>query len=233
MKRTLLDEIQAARRANTPVALVTTLRSGVQTLVFEDSTATTAGLTQDLLQLVADAIGSDRSQSAVTPEGEVFVHVFSPPRRLVVIGAVHIAQALIPMARALGYQVTLVDPRGAFASAERFPDVDIDARWPDEALSALRPDRRTAVVTLTHDPKLDEPALIEALRSDAFYVGSLGSRKTHAGRIKRLVAGGVDSDQLKRIFGPVGLDLGALSPAEIALAIMAQITKVFRKGIGT
>ena len=149
---------------------------------------------------------------------------------LVVVGAVHIAQALLPMARACGYDPMLIDPRGAFGSAERFPGETILEDWPDEALAALAPDARMAVVTLTHDPTLDDPALRIALRSPAFYVGCLGSTRTHAKRLERLRAEGFTEAELARIHAPVGLDIGAKSPAEIALSVMAQVTRVLRKG---
>ena len=144
------------------------------------------------------------------------------------VGAVHIAQTLVPMASLTGYDVTVVDPRRAFASDARFPGVDVRTDWPDEALEALKPDARTAVVTLTHDPKLDDPALDLALRSDAFYIASLGSKRTHAGRLERLGALGHDQATLARIHGPAGLTIGAVSPAEIALSVMAEMTGVLR-----
>jgi xanthine dehydrogenase accessory factor len=158
--------------------------------------------------------------------------VFNPPLRLVVVGAVHIAQTLVPMAGLAGYDVTVVDPRRAFASDARFPGVDVRQDWPDEALEALEPDARTAVVTLTHDPKLDDPALDVALRSDAFYIGALGSKRTHAGRRERLTELGHDARALDRIHGPAGLAIGAVSPAEIALSVMAEMTQVLRQGGG-
>ena len=166
-----------------------------------------------------------------TREGAVdgaFVNRYPPPLRLAIVGAVHIAQALVPMARLLGYDVKVVDPRGLFGAAARFGDVDIDGRWPDEALAAWQPNAASAVVTLTHDPKLDDPALLAALASPAFYIGALGSRRTHAARLERLAAAGVASDQLTRIHGPAGLDLGAAGPAQIALSVAAQMTAAWR-----
>jgi xanthine dehydrogenase accessory factor len=145
---------------------------------------------------------------------------------------VHIAQTLVPMASLAGYDVTVVDPRRAFASDARFPGVDVRQDWPDEALEALAPDARTAVVTLTHDPKLDDPALDVALRSEVFYIGALGSKRTHAGRLERLAELGHDPSNLERIHGPAGLAIGAVSPAEIALAVIAEITQVLRQGGG-
>jgi xanthine dehydrogenase accessory factor len=184
--------------------------------------------------------GALRSDRALEVDGRLYTP-YNPPLRLLVVGAVHIAQALAPMARRTGYAVTVIDPRGAFAARPRFAD-DADEGeaavpplvlrddWPDEALDALAPDARTAVVTLTHDPKLDDPALDRALRSDAFYIGALGSRKTHASRLRRLAAAGFEETALARIHGPVGLPIGARSPAEIAISILAQITDRLRNG---
>lgn len=176
------------------------------------------------LVLSTDAEGRTR-EGAV--EG-AFVNRYAPPQRLAIVGAVHIAQALIPIARLLGYEVKVVDPRGLFGAEARFTDIAIDGRWPDEALAGWKLNAASAVVTLTHDPKLDDPALLTALTSPAFYIGALGSRRTHASRLERLTAAGVTPDQLARIHGPAGLDLGAASPAEIALSIAAQMTAAWR-----
>ena len=157
--------------------------------------------------------------------GDAFVEVFNPPLRLLIVGAVHIAQPLARMASVAGYDVTVIDPRGSFATDDRFPGVTLVNEWPDEAMPPLDPDRRTAVVTLTHDPKIDDPALAAVLRSDAFYIGALGSRKTHAARVERLSEAGFAADEIGRIHGPVGLSLGAVSPAEIAVSILAQVTQ--------
>jgi xanthine dehydrogenase accessory factor len=161
-------------------------------------------LPTDVLGAVELAHRQDRSVAADTSVGRVFLQVFNPPLRLVIVGAVHIAQALVPMAALAGYAVTVVDPRRSFATDERFPDVAVSTDWPDEALESLAPDRRTAVVTLTHDPKLDDPALLVAVRSEAFYVGALGSRRTHAKRLDRLREQGADDAALARIRGPAG-----------------------------
>lgn len=157
-----------------------------------------------------------------------FVHRFDPPLRLILVGAVHISQALAPMAAALGHSVLIVDPRGAFAAGPRFAGFAVDSRWPDEALEDWQPDAASAVVTLTHDPKLDDVALAAALRSPAYYIAALGSRKTHAARLERLAAQGFGPDDLARIHGPAGLDIGAANPAEIALSIAAQMTAAWR-----
>ena len=163
-------------------------------------------------------------------EGEEFIALHNPPLRMVIVGAVHIAQHLVAMARACGYDPLLVDPREAFGSAARFPGENISHDWPDEALKAIGPDARTAVVTLTHDPKLDDPAIRAALGSDAFYIGCLGSTRTQAKRLARLTEAGFSDTDLARLHAPVGLNIGARSPAEIALSVMAQITQVLRNG---
>src|SRR6202035_4390962 len=169
-----------------------------------------------------------KSGMAETPQGRVFLTVHVPPPRLVAIGAVHISQALSPMAKLLGYDVVIIDPRTAFATPERFPDVKLIAEWPDEALPPLNVDGYTAFVALTHDPKIDDPALTHALERDCFYIGALGSRKTHARRVERLKAQGLGDDALARIHAPIGLAIGAVSPPEIALSIMGQITARLR-----
>ena len=230
MKAEVLARINADRADKRPVALVTDLRSGDQTLVYSSNNNGLSGVSTDLIEAAQTALRDDRSRPVETDAGRYFIQVHNPPPRLVIVGAVHIAQPLARMAALAGYAVTVVDPRRAFASDERFPDVAVSRDWPDAALTELAPDTRTAVVTLTHDPKLDDPALAVALRSDAFYVGSLGSKRTHALRCERLAELGLDEARIARIHGPVGLAIGALSPAEIALAIMAQITQVRRQG---
>jgi xanthine dehydrogenase accessory factor len=204
------------------------LKSGQQSFI--EGTETLGDLTLDAptIAAVRKAVTEDRNATVETAQGQVFIEVFNPRLRCIIVGAVHIAQPLARMAALTGYLVTVVDPRTAFASDERFPDVSLSTDWPDEALEKLRPNRRTAIVTLTHDPKLDDPALAAALRSDAFYIGALGSKKTHAARLKRLIPMGFDEAALARIHGPVGLDIGAVSPAEIAVSIMAEITRVLR-----
>lgn len=175
------------------------------------------------------ALAADRPRLLATAEGDVFLNVFNPPLRMIIVGAVHIAQPLAAMASLAGYAVSVVDPRTAFATDARFPGVELSHAWPDEAMAALAPDTRTAVVTLTHDPKLDDPALDAALKSPAFYIAALGSRKTHASRLERLAARGHAPDTLARIHGPAGLAIGAQSPAEIALSVMAQATAALRQ----
>lgn len=230
MKRDILEKLSAARAAKRPVALATNLRSGQQKLLYLDGSEGELCLDVDMLAAAADAIRRDEHIRFATPAGEVFVQIFNPPPRLLIVGAVHIAQPLARVGDLAGYGVTIVDPRRGFAESQRFEGIDISGEWPDEAMARLKPDARTAVVTLTHDPKLDDPALDAALKSPAFYIGALGSRKTHAARLERLKAAGFSDDALKRIHGPVGLDISALSPAEIAVSIVAQITQVRRGG---
>ncbi len=228
MKRTFLDRALAVSRSGRSAALVTHLKSGQHALVDGESVEGDLRLDATALANVRAAIRDDRSTTVDTADGRLFVEVFNPPLRLIVVGAVHAAQPLARMAAIAGYAVTIVDPRSAFATEERFPGVALSTDWPDEAMPRLKPDRRTAIVTLTHDPKIDDPALTVALKSDAFYVGALGSKRTHAGRCQRLKdAGFVDTD-IARIHGPVGLSIGALTPAEIAVSILAEITQVLR-----
>jgi xanthine dehydrogenase accessory factor len=176
---------------------------------------------------VAARLRSDRSGME---EDGWFTGIHNPPLRMIVVGAVHIAQPLVQMARLTGYDPVLIDPRVAFGSSARFPGETILEDWPDEAMAALAPDTRSAVVTLTHDPKLDDPALVAALASPAFYIGCLGSTRTHAKRLERLRAAGITEDQIARLHAPVGLDIGAKTPAEIAVSVLAQITQQLRQG---
>jgi len=220
MKRNILDTLQAARAAKRPVALVTELETGRQALLDGETIVGDLALDGDTLARARQALSADRS--GVLEGTGLFVHVHNPPLRMIVVGAVHIAQALVPMAALAGYDVSVIDPRRAWATEARFPGVHMVTEWPDEAMRALAPDRRTAVVALTHDPKLDDPALIDALASPAFYIGALGSTRTHAKRLARLAEQGVDDAALARIRGPIGLAIGARSPAEIAISILAE-----------
>lgn len=230
MKRAVFEQLLAARADKRSVVLVTELQSGHQVLVFPGDDGA-GGLTGEVLDAARDALRAGRSAmlDSLSPGG-TFLHVFNPPLRLFVVGAVHIAQALAPMAAMLGYGVTVIDPRGAFASPQRFSGLRVLDAWPDDGLEGENLDTRSAVVTLSHDPKLDDPALVAALGSDAFYIGCLGSRRTHAKRIERLSAAGFDASSLARLHGPVGLDIGASSPAEIAVSILAQLTQTLRRG---
>ena len=228
MKRALLERLLKDRAAKHAVVLVTDLQSGAQALVYPQETFGDLALDGDALARVRQALEADENGTVDLGGKRLFLQVQNPPLRLIIVGAVHIAQALAPMAALAGYSVTIIDPRRAFATDTRFPDVKLIGEWPDEAMAAMTLDRRTAVVTLTHDPKLDDPALQTALKGDVFYVGALGSRKTHAARLGRLKAAGLGDAECARIHGPVGLDIGALSPAEIAVSILAQITAVLR-----
>ena len=229
MKGRVLDAVIAAGHETRSIALATDLATGRQLVV--DDVAAEGDLTLNAAALaeVRDALRIDRNMTLETSEGRIFVEVFSPPRRCFVVGAVHIAQPLVQMLRLADYGVTVIDPRGSFATEARFPGVDLTQEWPDEALERLRPDHRSAVVTLTHDPKLDDPALAVALRSDCFYIGALGSRRTHAARCSRLTELGLSDSGLKRIHGPIGLAIGAVSPAEVAISIVAQMTQILRR----
>ena len=229
MKAETLQAVLEVRAAKLRAALVTDLESGAQTLVGEGAPAGDVPLTDALRRFVDDALAADRGTTIDVQGRRYFIQTFNPPKRLIIVGAVHIAQTLAPMAALGGYAVTIVDPRGAFATVKRFPGVALNPDWPDEALEALDIDRRTAVVTLTHDPKLDDPALHVALRREPFYIGCLGSRKTHAGRLERLRGAGFEEPVLARIHAPIGLDIGATSPAEISLAILGEMTRVLHE----
>jgi xanthine dehydrogenase accessory factor len=223
VKLEILKALNAERAARRAAVVVTDIASGEQRFV------SAADVQRDPLKdLIEAQIRSGKSGMAETPHGKVFFTVYVPSPRLVITGAVHISQALAPIAGMLGYDVTIVDPRTAFASSERFPDVKLIAEWPDKALPPLNIDHYTAFVALTHDPKIDDPALTHALARDCFYIGALGSRKTHARRLERLKAQGLSEEAIGRIHAPIGLSIGAASPPEIAVAIMGQITARLR-----
>lgn len=223
MDLSLLSTLNAERAARRATVLVTELASGEQRLVKE------ADLAGDPLAEVLDKQVRSGKSGTVEVDGRAyFLTVQAPPPRIVVTGAVHISQALAPMAKLLDLDITVIDPRTAFATQERFPEVTLLAQWPEEALQKVPFDGYTAFVALTHDPKIDDPALIAALRSDCFYIGALGSRKTHGKRLERLAAAGFGEADAKRIHAPIGLDIGAVSPAEIALAILGEIVQALR-----
>jgi len=228
MRPETLKTLLAARAEKRPVALVSNLDSGDQSLVFRDSVEGNLDLSDDVISAARAALRDDKSGRADADGAPLFVQVFNPPKRMIIVGAVHIAQPLVTLAQTSGYEVVIVDPRGAFATKDRFPGVTLSEDWPDSALEDLKIDSRTAVVTLTHDPKLDDPALHVALRSEAFYIGALGSRKTHGKRVERLTEHGYTEAEIAKIHAPVGLNINAKSPAEIAISIMAQITQVLR-----
>lgn len=213
----LLARLQTARAAQRPVVLLTRLSDGEQHLWPEDA------LPGALADAAQQALNSDRTAQFPLDGEAWFLQPHNPPLRLIIVGAVHAGQALAPLGAAMGFAVTVIDPRGSFATGERFPGVTLNHDWPDEAMTALAPDARTAIVTLTHDPKLDDPALDVALRGPAFYVGALGSKRTHAKRVERLTELGHDVAAIARIAAPVGLDIGAVTAPEIALSIIAQI----------
>jgi xanthine dehydrogenase accessory factor len=223
MKLETLAELNAERAARRPVILITDTAGGEQRLVKATDIAT-----DPLRAELAKQLRMGKSGMIEVAGKRLFLNVYAPTARLVIIGAVHISQALVPIAQSLGYDVTVVDPRTAFASPERFPNVPLIAEWPDEALPPLNIDRYTAFVALTHDPKIDDPALLHAFQRDCFYIGALGSRKTHGKRGERLKALGATDADVGRIHAPIGLSIGAVSPSEIAVSIMAEITAQLR-----
>ncbi len=212
MPQALLEELVAARAARTPMAYEVALDGSRRALVSEGH--------QERFRM---------DRSGVEEDGATFVAIHNPPLRLVVVGAVHIAQALVPMARIAGFDPVVIDPREAFGAPARFPDAQVINDWPDAAMAQVGVDSRTALVLLTHDPKLDDPALHLGLRSGAFYIGALGSRRTHAARVERLAEAGFGAGTIGRIHGPIGLDIGAAGPAEIAVSILAQMIATLRK----
>jgi xanthine dehydrogenase accessory factor len=221
MKQETLAQLLEARSQRRAVALITDLATGNQRLVPRERAA------QDPLAAVLDeAFRFDQSGSH---DGQ-FVAIQNPPLNLIIIGAVHIAQAVIPIAQQAGYHVTVIDPRGAFATGARFPGIDLHVEWPDEVLPKMSLDQRTALLALTHDPKIDDPALVAALKSDLFYIGALGSKKTQSSRIARLKGTGFGDADIARIHGPIGLAIGAKGAPEIAISIMAEMTRALRLG---
>ena len=223
MKPETLSVVNTERAARRPVIVITDVANGDQRLV------KAADFAADPLHAELDKqLRMGKSAMVEVDGNKLFLNVYAPTARLVIIGAVHISQALAPLARALDYDVTVIDPRTAFASPERFPDVSLVAEWPDVALPPLNVDHYTAFVAVTHDPKIDDPALLHAFERNCFYVGALGSRKTHAKRGDRLKAQGVSDADFARIKAPIGLNIGAVSPSEIAVSIMAEITAELR-----
>jgi Xanthine and CO dehydrogenases maturation factor, XdhC/CoxF family len=224
MRLRLLSDLNAERAARRAAVLVTDVASGEQRLVLEAEVGS-----DPLARELQEGLRHGKSGLVERDGRQFFLTVQAPPVRVIVIGAVHISQALAPMARGVDIDVTIIDPRTAFAAPERFPDVPVLAEWPDAVLPEMRIDRYTAVVALTHDPKIDDPALTAALQSECFYIGALGSRKTHERRVQRLTASGFTEADLARIHAPIGLDIGAISPAEIAVSILAEIVAALRK----
>jgi xanthine dehydrogenase accessory factor len=223
MNLEILKELNAARRERRGVVLVTDTATGAARLVRQEDAAEDA-LAEELQKRLLSG------RSGMTADGRTFLTVQVPPPRLVVIGAVHVSQALAPMARLADFDVTIIDPRTAFATPDRFPDVPLLAEWPEEALKGVPLDPYTALAALTHDPKIDDHPIEAALRAGCFYVGALGSRKTHAKRVERLLGAGVSAAELERIHAPIGVDIGAQSPAEVAVAILAEVIASLRRG---
>jgi xanthine dehydrogenase accessory factor len=224
MRLDLLAALNEERRARRAAVLVTELASGAQRLVKAESIGADA-----LAEAIDKQLRMGKSGAIEHDGAHYFLTVQAPPARLVIIGAVHVSQALGDMARMVDFDVTIVDPRTAFASADRFPNVRVIAEWPDKALAGIGLDRYTALAALTHDPKIDDPALTLALKAECFYIGALGSRKTHAKRVERLTAAGFRDDQIARIHAPIGLDIGAVSPAEIAVSVLGEVILSLRK----
>jgi xanthine dehydrogenase accessory factor len=225
VKLETLRELNVERAARRPAIIVTDTANGEQRLVKARDFAV-----DPLRAELSKQLRLGKSATVEADGRKLFLNVYAPTARLVIIGAVHISQALAPLARTLDYDVTVVDPRTAFASQERFPDVPLIAEWPDVALPPLNIDHYTAFAALTHDPKIDDPALLHAFARDCFYIGALGSRKTHGKRAERLKAQGARDSDIARIHAPIGLSIGAVSPSEIAVAIMAEITAQLRLG---
>ncbi len=226
MRRDTLESLRVAQHAARAVVLATALDGSAQRLLFPDALDSEPAALADAVRL---ALATDRAAVILQDGIEWLLAPHNPPLRLVVVGAVHIAEFLCPMARMAGYDVTVIDPRAAFLRADRFPDVTRIDQWPQQAFPVLKPDARTAVVLLTHDPKIDDPALECVLSTSAFYVGALGSTRTHARRLDRLAAGGLSPERLARIRGPAGLAIGARTPAEIAVSVLAEMTQALRK----
>ncbi len=224
MRLDVLKAMNAARRERRAGAIVTRLSDGDQRFIEADALGA-----DPLAAELEFALRMGKSGAATLEGVDYFLTVQAPSPRLTLVGAVHISQALAPMARIAGFDVTIIDPRTAFATAERFPDTPVIAQWPDEALLAAPLDRYSAICLLTHDPKIDDPALMFALRAKCFYIGALGSKKTHAKRLERMRAQGFDDAALARIHAPIGLDIGAVSPAEIAVSIVGEIVASLRK----
>ena len=228
MKLETIAAIKERRRGRHPFALVTNLADGHCRIIDPEKNNDSSNDSETGLA-VEKALLSDKPQIVELDGTRCFVEPFNPPPRLVVIGAVHIAQTLVRLAELMGFDPHVVDPRDTWADERRFPGITMHLLWPDEALEKIGIDQRTAIVTLTHDPKIDDPALMVSLASDARYVGALGSKRTHAKRIERLKEEGLTEKDLEKIDAPVGIDIGASTASEIALSIMAQVIKAFRK----
>ena len=224
----VFQQLMIDRQNQRPVCLVTNLNDNGKILIHAQDGSTLAGMPSALQAAIIESMNKEINRIFQSEQGAYFIHAYKPQPQIIIIGAVHIAIPLVQMAELTGFEPVVIDPRAAFASRQRFPDVTLRCEWPDEALESIPLHIRTAMVALTHDPKIDDPALLAALGSPAFYIGALGSRKTHADRLQRLGEQGMDAQTLARIHGPVGLDIKALTPAEIAVSIMAQIVQSYR-----
>ena len=224
----VFQQLMTDRQNQHPVCLVTNLTDNGKLLIRTEDDTTLAGLPSDLQAAVVETMDKEINRIVQSDQDTYFIHAYKPQPQMIIIGAVHIAIPLVQMAELTGFEPVVIDPRAAFASRQRFPDVNLRCEWPDEALETIPLHIRTAMIALTHDPKIDDPALLAALGSPAFYIGALGSRKTHADRLQRLGEQVMDKQTLTRIHGPVGLDIKALTPAEIAVSIMAEIVQSFR-----
>ncbi len=233
MKQHTLSQLIKDQNEKKAVALATDIDIGLQTLVYDNTAIGPDENNEEIQQIARQAMRDDRCKIYEIGGRRIFIEVFNPSLRMLIVGAVHIAQPLSRMASVAGYDVTVIDPRASFATDERFPGITLNGEWPDDGMRDLDPDRRTAIVTLTHDPKLDDPGIEVALKSDAFYIGALGSRKTHAARVERLTAAGFSETEIARIHAPVGLSIGSVSPAEIAVSILAQVTDVLHRKADT
>lgn len=226
MKASTIKLLLEAKNSRTPIVILKSLNSDDEQIVTIDGMSRLPDLEMELEQ----AFVSDKSRIIQTSLGEMFIQTFSPPPRLFIIGAVHVTQHMLPIARSVGYEPVIIDPRTAFATEERFGDANLIAKWPQDVLNETLLDSRSALVALTHDPKIDDPAIELALNNPCFYIGALGSRRTHGSRVQRLTSRGFDDSQISRIKAPIGLNIGAQGPAEIAISIMAEITANLRMG---
>ena len=222
MKKEILDTILTSRSKKQTLAVITRVADGMQWAMLENDNKNHEVFTPLELDTIKKSMRDNKS--GLISDEKFFAHIYTPPLRLIIIGAVHIAQFLAPMAKVAGFDVTVVDPRSSFATPSRFPEINLSDEWPDDGILKLKPDTRTAVVTLTHDPKLDDPALVETLKTPAFYIASLGGTRTHGKRLERLKSEGFDEKELLRINGPAGLDIGSVAPSEIAISILAELT---------
>ena len=222
MQKEILDIILTSRSKKQTLAVITRVADGMQWAVLENDSENHEVFTPLEIDIIKKSMRDNKS--GLISDEKFFAHIYTPPLRLIIIGAVHIAQFLAPMAKVAGFDVTVVDPRSSFATPSRFPEINLSDEWPDDGILKLKPDTRTAVVTLTHDPKLDDPALVETLKTPAFYIASLGGTRTHGKRLERLKSEGFDEKELLRINGPAGLDIGSVAPSEIAISILAELT---------